>query len=192
MAENNRHTQDIPMRVLVGSENPIKIESVRKSFSKFFKDIEVEGMLVDSEVSSQPVNEDTFKGAQNRAENVKRINHEQNLGATFFVGIEGGILRLHNRWFSFSVIYILDEHNRYSFGTTGLYELPDGISEKLFAGKELGHVIDDLAKDNSTKEKYGAIGFLTKGKVDRLKNHVQGVTFALVPFIQENLYFSRL
>ena len=180
----------VPAKVLIGSENNVKIESARQSFSRFFKPVEIQGLPADPGVPDQPINEETFTGAQNRAEHVKRINDEQGLNANFFVGIEGGILQLYNRWFQFSVICILDQHHRESFGTTGLYELPNWIVEKLLAGSELGHIIDELAQDSNTKEKQSTIGFLTNGEVDRLKNNTRAITFALVPFLQENLYFQ--
>ena len=178
-------------KVLIGSENSVKIESARQSFSRFFKPVEIKGLPVNTGVPAQPFNEEVFVGAKNRAEQMKRINDEQCLTANFFVGIEGGVLQLHNRWFQFTVIYILDAHHRESFGTTGLYELPDWIIEKLLAGSELGHVIDELAQDSNTKEKQSAIGFLTHGEVDRLQNYTQAITFALVPFLQDSLYFQR-
>lgn len=178
-------------KVLIGSENRVKIESARQSFSKFFNPLEIHGLSVDSGVSAQPFNQDTFVGAKNRAEHVKRINDEQHLNANFFVGIEGGVLQLHNRWFQFTVIYILDQQHRESFGTTGLYELPDWIVEKLLAGIELSHIIDELAGDFNTREKQSASGFLTNGVVDRLLNYTQAVTFALIPFLNDSLYFQR-
>ncbi len=179
-----------PAKVLIGSENSVKIESTRQSFSRFFKPVEVQGLPADSGVPAQPINEETFTGAKNRAECVKYINDEQGLNANFFVGIEGGILQLYNRWFQFSVIHILDQQHQESFGTTGLYELPNWIVEKLLAGSELGHIIDELAQDSNTKEKQSTIGFLTNGAVDRLENNTRAITFALVPFLQENLYFQ--
>lgn len=179
-----------PTKILIGSENSVKIESVRQSFSKFFKPVDVKGLRVDSGVPAQPFNEDTFAGAKNRAEQVKRINDEQSLNANFFVGIEGGVLQLHNRWFQFTVIHILDQQHRESVGTTGLYELPDWLVEKLLVGIELGHIIDELTGDFNTREKQSASGFFTKGAVDRLQNYTQAVTFALIPFLQDNLYFQ--
>ena len=178
-----------PTKILIGSENSVKIESVRQSFSKFFKPVDVKGLNVDSGVPAQPCNEDVFVGAKNRAEHVKRINGEQHLNADFFVGIEGGILQFHNRWFQGSVIHILDQRHRESFGTTGLYELPNWIIEKLLAGNELGPIIDELVQNSNTAEKQSTIGFLTNGEVDRLQNNTQAITFALVPFLQDNLYF---
>ena len=180
-----------PTKVLIGSENSVKIESTKQSFSKFFKPVEIRGLRVDSGVSVQPFNEDTFTGAKNRAKHVKRINDEQSLNANFFVGIEGGVLQLHKKWFQFTVIYILDQQHRESFGTTGLYELPDWIIKKLLAGNELSHIIDELAQDTNTKEKQSASGFFTNGVVDRLQNYTQAITFALIPFLQDNLYFQR-
>ena len=203
-----------PTKVLIGSKNSVKIESTQQSFARFFKPIEVKGLPANSGVPDQPFNEDTFTGAKNRAEHAKRINDEQCLNANFFVGIEGGILQLNsastltflsalkaeffncitdgsNRWFQFTVICILDQEHRESFGTTGLYELPDWIVEKLLAGSELGHVIDELTGDFNTREKQSASGFFTKGAVDRLQNYTQAITFALIPFLQESLYFQQ-
>ena len=181
----------IPTKVLIGSENIVKIESTRQSFSKFFKPVEIKALRVNSGVSVQPFNEDTFTGAKNRAEHAKRINDEQHLNANFFVGIEGGVLQLHKRWFQFTVIHILDSQHRDSLGTTGLYELPNWIVEKLLAGIELAHIIDELAKDTNTKEKQSASGFFTNGEVDRLQNYTQAITFALIPFLQDSLYFQQ-
>lgn len=179
-----------PTKVLIGSENSVKIESTRQSFSQFFKPVEVHGLSADSGVSPQPFNEDTFTGAKNRAEQVKRINDEQYLNANFFVGIEGGVLQLHNRYFQFTAIYILDQQHRESFGTTGMYELPNWIVEKLLTGTELAYIIDELAQESNTKEKQSASGLLTNGAINRLQNYTQAITFALIPFLQEDLYFS--
>ena len=55
------------MKVLVGSKNPVKIASVSEAFANYFDDLEVVGIEVESGVSVQPVNDETFIGAQNRA-----------------------------------------------------------------------------------------------------------------------------
>ena len=177
------------MKVLVGSENPVKIQSVREGFLTFFEHIEVEGISVDTGVPHQPMDEEIFEGAKNRAGNIKRINDQQNLGATFFVGIEGGVLQLQDRWFSVNVVYILDKHNRDGFATTGLYELPSALSKELLIEKDLGHAIAALADDNFAARERGTVAFLTNGKIDRFQNQVQGVTLALIPFVNDNLYF---
>ena len=177
------------MKVLVGSENSVKIQSVKEGFLTFFQQVEVEGISVDTGVPHQPVNDETFEGAKHRAENVKRINDQQNLDATFFVGIEGGVLQLLDRWFSVNVVYILDQHNRDSFATTGLYELPSALSKDILIEKDLGHAIEALADDSYAARERGTVAFLTGGKMDRFQNQVQGITLALIPFVNDNLYF---
>ena len=177
------------MKVLVGSENSVKIQSVKEDFLTFFEHVEVEGISVDTGVPHQPVNDETFEGAKHRAENVKRINDQQNLDATFFVGIEGGVLQLQDRWFSVNVVYILDSHNRDSFATTGLYELPNALSKELLMKKDLGYAMEELASNNYAARERGTVAFLTGGKMDRFQNQVQGITLALIPFVNDNLYF---
>ncbi len=80
------------MKILVGSKNPVKISAARETFSLYFDNVEVvEGISVPSFVPDQPINEETYQGAQNRANELHKINLDQNLNAEFSVGIEGGI-----------------------------------------------------------------------------------------------------
>ena len=179
------------MKVLVGSDNPVKVAAVKEAFAQYFDQVESLARTVNSQVSRQPVNDETFEGARNRALELSRINREQNLGAHFCVGIEAGILQLYAKWFAFSVISILDGRGRMSFGATPPYELPDSVTRELLTGTELGDVIDRLAGDYNTKQKGGAIAFFTRGVMDRKKLYVQGVTLALIPFVNESLYFGE-
>lgn len=176
------------MKILVGSQNPVKIEAVREAFAQYFDHVEVIGREVDSKVPAQPVNEDTFTGAENRVLALRDLNAAEKLGADFFAGIEGGIIQLYGRWFAFGCMAIGDRQERLDFGTSPLFELPEAIIQELLAGKELGHVIDHLAADHNTKQKGGAIGFLTQGVMDRKALYVQGLIVALVPFVNESLY----
>lgn len=176
------------MRVLVGSQNPVKIEAVREAFIQYFDDVKVIGREVDSEVPAQPVNEDTFAGAKNRVLALQDLNAAEKVGAQFFVGIEGGIIQLYERWFAFGCMAIGDVQGRLGFGTSPLFELPEALIPELLAGKELGQVIDRLTGDHNTKQKGGAIGFLMGGIMDRKALYVQGLIVALVPFVNEALY----
>ncbi|MDP3683518.1 MAG: DUF84 family protein, partial [Ignavibacteria bacterium] len=94
------------MKILVGSKNPVKIESVREAFSYYFDSLEVSGLEVDSKVSVQPINLETFTGAKNRADELFLRAKEDNLSIDYFVGIEGGIIEEHNLWFALGCICI--------------------------------------------------------------------------------------
>lgn len=179
------------MKVLVGSENPVKIEAVKTAFTKYFDDIEVIGINVSSKVSNQPINDEIFNGAENRALELKKINGERNLGARFFVGIEGGIKESFSRWFVFGGMCIMDDTGKIGFGTSPHFELPESIYKQLLNGAELGDVTDKLTGEHNTKQKGGAIGFLTKDVMDRKNFYVPGLVVALIPFLNEKLYFEK-
>jgi inosine/xanthosine triphosphatase len=176
------------MKVLVGSLNPVKIEAVRRAFELHFSDLEVVGVEVTSDVRAQPVGDETFIGAQNRAVALVQMNADEQLGAAYCVGLEGGMAEFHGRWLAFGVLCIADAAGRLGFGVSPMFELPPGITDELLAGAELGHVIDRLSGDHNSKQKGGAIAFLTQGRVDRCTLYAQGLAVALVPFLNEELY----
>lgn len=74
-------------------------------------------------------------------------------------------------------------------GTPPMYQLPDRMVQELLAGVELGEVMDRAMGEENTKQKGGAVAFFTHGLMDRKTIYTLGVTLALVPFINQELYF---
>jgi inosine/xanthosine triphosphatase len=177
------------MKVLVGSQNPIKIEATKEVFLKYFGQTNVIGIKVSSEVSAQPVDEEIFKGAKNRALQLKRLSEKENLEADFFVGIEGGIIKLYSRWFASGAACVIDNQERFGYGLSPCFELPKCIVDKLLSGSELGEVMEQISGKDNIKQKEGAIGFLSKGMMDRKDLYIYCLIAALVPFINKELYF---
>ena len=73
------------MKVIVGSTNPVKINSTKLAFETAFPEdeFEVEGVSVVSDVRDQPMsNDETLLGAKNRAQNAK-----DKFKADFWIGI---------------------------------------------------------------------------------------------------------
>lgn len=176
------------MKILVGSKNPVKINAVKEAFEKHFGEVEVTGIEVPSFVPDQPINEETLIGAENRARNLFKINYEQNLNADYFVGVEGGIVQQHNRWFAFGGMCVINKKGKTAFGSSPHFELPKVVVDKLLERKELGHVMDEIMKTENSKCKSGAIGFFTNGVMDRKELYIGGLLVAVVPFLHENLY----
>ncbi len=180
------------MRILVGSCNPTKIAAVQDVFSQRFGQVEAIGLEVASGVSAQPMGmEETFLGAENRARALLDLNVRQQLNAQFCVGIEGGAAPLHGRWFAFGVICIADVQGRLGYGVTSHFELPNDVAHRLAAGAELGDVIDELTGQYHTRLEGGAIGYLSHGQLDRRRLAAQGVFMALLPFLNESLFFPK-
>ena len=179
------------MRVLVGSVNPVKIAAVRDVFETHFPGIEVEGGETSSGVPAQPVGDVTFVGAENRARALVSLNVERVMDAGFCVGLEGGIAQHHDRWFAFGAICIADAAGRLGFGASPLFELPPGVVGDLLGGSELGDVMDRLAGQHNTKQRGGAVGILTSGRITPRELYAQGVAMALIPFLNTALFFRE-
>jgi inosine/xanthosine triphosphatase len=177
------------MKILVGSKNPVKLDAVQETFSLYFNPNEVIGIDVDSNVPDQPINHETFTGAENRAKGLKKINSAQSLNADFFVGIEGGIQQNYNKWFAFGCMCLIHKSGRKSFGTSAHFELPEIVTKQLLERKELGHIMDEIMQQENTKQKGGAISYFTNGKMSRKELYIPGLISALVPFQHEKMYF---
>jgi len=177
------------MKILVGSKNPNKLNAVKESFEMYYGDnLEIIGISVDSAVSSQPLEDETFNGASNRVKMLKKINKKQNIEADFFVGIEGGIIKLNNAIFNSNVACIINKKNNIGFGVSPIYQLPNSIKNKLFKGVELSTIIDKLTKQKKSGYKGGAINFFSKGKIDRKEMTKLALIMALIPIINKKLH----
>ena len=171
------------MKIAVGSTNPVKIQAVKEVFEEIFRDIEVVGIEVDSGVSNQPFNEEAIKGAINRAKNVLKL-----INTDYSVGIEGGVINLGKKWYNLGFIAIIDKEGKIGTGTSGWFECPPNILEKLEKGKELGEVMDEMTGRKDVKKQEGAIGVFTRGKVSRKDLYKHGILMALVPFLSPKVF----
>ena len=174
------------MKVAVGSTNPTKIQAVAETFQEIFGKVEVMGIKVDSGVSGQPFKEDVVEGSVNRAKSVLKLTF-----ADFGVGIEGGVMKLGEKWYNLGFVAIVDKEGRTGTGTSGWFECPPSILEKLKNGEELGEVMDELTGRKDTKKQEGAIGILTKGKVIRKDLYKHGVFMALAPFLSPEVFRNK-
>ena len=64
------------MKVLIATKNPAKIKGAQSAFDEFFKDVVIDGYSVPSGVPDQPVNLDTYNGANNRVDNLINLAKE--------------------------------------------------------------------------------------------------------------------
>ena len=170
--------------IVVGSENPAKVEPVQTVFATFTPTLIVRGINIASGVPDQPLGwDDTLTGARNRARGALA-----EAGAIYGVGLEGGVLvNEHGGWLiSIAVIARNDALEGVACG--GWLPLPPQVVTRVYAGEELGHVIDDLAYETGTKTRGGAIGFLTDGRFTRREMWVSALQMALAPIISARLY----
>ncbi|MFD2201689.1 inosine/xanthosine triphosphatase [Shivajiella indica] len=172
--------------IIVGSKNPVKIASTDAAFHQAFTGaFLVEGLNVGSGVSDQPFgDEETLKGAMNRAKNSKAVFPE----ADFWVGIEGGVERVSGEMQAFAWVVVLDKEDKIGKSKTSTFFLPKAILDLVDTGMELGEADDIVFERSNSKQGNGAVGILTNGAIDRKEYYQQAVVLALIPFIKEDLF----
>ena len=79
------------MKVLIGTKNPGKIEGAKRALENYFKNVEIVGVKVDSNVSEQPIGLETYEGAANRVENLIKYAKENHIAADLYMAVESGL-----------------------------------------------------------------------------------------------------
>ena len=143
---------------------------------------------------------DTYIGAKNRviALRSKLMQENQDFFTEYdyLVAIEGGLFTSNAlaesapRYFLQGVVIVMNAKTaQLGIGTTTAFELPLNIAQRVITeGKEVGLVIDEITGENNTKQKGGAIAYLTNGMVNRQHLYEEAMQMALVPFLQPHLY----
>ena len=177
------------MRIIVGSQNPVKLEAVSIAFASFFPEVsfEVEPISAPSGVSAQPLSDaETLTGATNRAMAAQKLEPDTD----FWVGIEGG---LHpspgevDAYLSFSWVVVLGR-NQIGRGRSASYELPKAICDLIRQGLELGDADDLIFGVSGSKRGSGGVGLLTEGRITRSQFYAEAVKLALIPFVNPELF----
>lgn len=176
-------------KIIIASQNPVKVNATLAGFQKMFllETFEIESVSASSGVSDQPVNDtETFRGAQNRAENASK-----QVEADYWVGIEGGIEEKGADMEAFAWVVIKSKEGLVGKGRTGTFFLPSKVAELIKQGVELGEADNIVFERVNSQQENGAVGILTGDVIDRTRYYTEAVIFALIPFKNEALYNSR-
>jgi len=179
------------MNILVGSTNPVKINSVINAGSETWPELEVIGISVPSGVGEQPFSdEETRLGATNRARAVLKAGLKKTSSkakkTTLGIGVEGGVFeKTRGELWSTVWAVIIDEKGNIYESNGARFKVPEPINSRLLAGEEMGLIVGSLFADPNLKQKQGAIGAITKGFIDRTEEYTYIVKLAL------GLYYGR-
>ncbi|CEL25143.1 MULTISPECIES: inosine/xanthosine triphosphatase [Methanobacterium] len=175
------------MKIIVGSKNPVKFQATGNVLEKIYGELEVQAIDVDSGVPDQPIGlEVTVQGAINRAKNAFFPDFDLS------VGIESGLLEVPH-----SITGYLDlqwcaiyDGEKITLGVSAGFEYPPMVIEQVLGGREVGDVMDQVTGVNKLGQKTGAVSHLTQGMLDRTGNTEQCVLMAMVPRMNEGIYFG--
>ena len=181
-----------PLRIAVGSKNPVKLAAVRQAFFRAFpyRPLVCVGHDVPSGVPDQPWGRDeTQSGALQRARGACMAE----TGADYAVGIEGGVEE--GNYGLRSVAYVAIRRGRdlrMSVEHTASFVLPPRV-ERLVRGQEPGHgklelgaACDLVFNETNSKQQGGTVGAVTRGLLDRTAYYEQAVVCALAPFLHDD------
>ena len=172
------------MKIAIGSKNPVKIRAVKNAFNKFFNEFELVSLSAPSNVSNMPMSlKEMIEGARNRA--IYSIKKED---ADFGVGLEGGCEEIDGKIFLEGIVIVVDKNGKEGIGRSAAVNLPELFIKEIKKGKELGEVIDEITNQKNSKQKGGAVSFLTSDKLKREDEFTNAVIFAIVPFIKKEIY----
>ena len=175
------------MKILMGTKNPGKIEGAKNAFSRYFENVEIEGIPVDSEVGNQPVDKEIFEGAKNRVKNLRKYAQENNIQADFYVATEAGITNLLGDWVDINSAVVEDAEGYQSVGTSQGFPIPEKYIKEII-DTELGKVMDKVFEGKELGKGKGGIYNLTKSQVTRLELTEGAVIMALIPHINGELW----
>lgn len=175
------------MKILMGTKNPGKIEGAKLAFEKYFENVEVEGISVDSDVGNQPVNEEIFQGAKNRIKNLKKYAKENNIEADFYIASEAGITNFFGEWIDINAAVVEDSKGFQSVGMSQGFQIPEKYIDDILE-TELGKVMDSIFKGNELSKGKGGISYLTQNEVSRIDLTKNAFVMALIEHINGDLW----
>ena len=175
------------MKILMGTKNPGKIQGAKEAFEKYFDNVEIQGIAVESEVGDQPFNQEILQGAKNRVKNLKKYAKENQLEPDFYISSEAGITNLLGEWIDINCAVIEDSKGFQSIGTSQGFPIPNKYIEEI-KETELGKVMDKIFSGKDLGKGKGGISYLTKDEVSRIDLTKNAFIMALTKHINGDIW----
>ena len=177
------------MKICVGSTNPVKVQAVKEVIKEysFLAGATVFSKDVKSFVSDQPTSlEETITGAINRA---VKAQIRYDIG----IGIESGLMAVAATITGFMDVCVcaIYKGKHWHLGLSSAFECPPKVINLVLSkGIDLNRAFYklELTKKRKLGSYEGAIGLLTKGRVDRLEYTKQALRMALLQLENKKLY----
>jgi inosine/xanthosine triphosphatase len=172
------------VRIVVASRNPVKIAAAKTGCARVLGDgahLEMVAVEVASGVPDQPMSDrETRQGAGQRAVAAQAAQPE----ADFWLGLEGGIEDDGEKMWAFAWIAARWQGGQ-GEARTAAFALPEAVAGLVRQGVELGEADDRVFGRRNSKQQGGAVGLLTRGRLDRAALYEPAVVLALIPYLAQ-------
>jgi inosine/xanthosine triphosphatase len=170
------------MKINVASQNKSKVEAVKEILLDYphLVHAEIISMSTESGVANQPKSlDETMQGAMNRAKGAWK-------DCDYSIGLESGLMHvpMSNTGYMDVCVCAIYDGKEFHFGFSSAWEFPDRKITDLMIkdGLDMSEAINKAGLTNNPKvgSEEGAIGILTKGRMDRKEYTKQALRTALI------------
>lgn len=174
-------------KILLASTNNAKLKAVEAYYKNVFGNaIQVSGVECESDVSSKPINFETFVGCKNRLTHLLSMNYK----ADIYVAIESGFFEIDSKFFISTVaISYNSDDSQTLIGVSNFYEISKNMFECVKKNISLNKIITDIENIDDENREYkqsdGILGFITDRKITRTSDCVQALSRLDDEFINE-------
>ena len=151
------------MKAVIATKNEVKIEGAQKALLHYFKEVEIIGIDLSSNVSEQTINEEIYEGEKNRITNLKKYCMDNKIKADLYLAIESGISNQLGEWQVISIAIIENDTGISSFSTTSGFPISEQYIEDVVK-KGVQHVMHNIFEGNTNQK---GIQLLTNGVISR-------------------------
>lgn len=139
------------MKIIVGTKNQKKVSAVKTVFLEVLKpgSLEVGSYDAQSLVPDAPHNEDTYRGALNRARECA-----EKLEADYYIGIESGLVERYGNYFEEAWAVVISADGGSCIGYSSGLLLPRVVVDRMKKGEKHNKIMEhydklfDLPEDN--------------------------------------------
>ena len=148
------------INVAIATKSPDKIEGIKDAFFRFFNieetDINFYPNSISSGVSEQPFGEETYVGALNRVQDIRRELPNMD----FYISCEAGIENAFDQYFNVQVVCIMEAKSlKIAWGKSAGWTIPSKDIEIIrnnnldtyLRGKGINSIEELLGKDYSRR-----------------------------------------
>ena len=170
------------LKINVGSKNKAKVEAVAETVHEYphLHEAIVNGVEASSGVSDQPITlDETVLGAMNRARGAF-------VDCDYSIGLESGLMAVKGTKSGYMDVCVcaIYDGKEFHLGLSSAWEFPDKrIIKTMFdEGLDMSQAINKFGLTNNPKigSEQGAIGIMTKGRIDRKAYTRQALQMALI------------
>lgn len=170
------------LTIIVGSINKSKVQAVQEIIKDYphLAHAQVMGAEADSQISAQPKSlDETITGAMNRARSV--FNN-----CNYSIGLESGLMSVPNTKSGYMDVCVcaIYDGQEFHLGLSSAWEFPNKAVMELMTkdGLDMSQAINKagLTSKSDIGSQEGAIGILTKGRLDRKEYTKQALRAALI------------